>query len=145
MSEQTRLEIEESIRANKILEDADKVRKAGLFNTTIDGFPIITGSDSDRDDKLHRHDFDPARSKAKHGRDAFYFFPESFNELRKELTSGHWENLWAVVGWRMAHRAEEFVECMNEALDLAVVFDTEKVDFISRTYLNELRKRRGAA
>lgn len=135
-------QIAESIRINKILEDADKVRKAGLYNTTVSGAPIISGSESDRDEKDRRHTFDATRKVE--GRDAYYFFPESYNALRKELAE-HWPELWATVGWRMANRAEEFVEQMNAALDVAVVFDTEKVDFISSTYLKLLRKKRGVS
>lgn len=107
-----------------------------------DGTPIISGDDSDIDEKKHRHDFD---GKPKHGQEAIFMFPESYNELRRELST-HWTHtIWPAVAWRMAFRAEEFVEEMNAILGVAVVFDTDKVDFICKTYLAILRKNRGAA
>ena len=77
--------------------------------------------------------------------DKIYMFPESYNELRRELVTYWTHTIWPQVAWRMAFRAEEFVETMNEILGVAVVFDTAKVDFICRTYLAILRKNRGAA
>lgn len=132
--------IEESIRANQILEDADKIRKAGLYNTTVSGAPILSADPSQVDKGIYKHKWEP--NKVKNFDEKIFMFPESYNELRKELHN-HWPELWAIVSWRMAHRAEEFVEQMNAALDLAVVFDTEAVDFISTTFLNALRKKRG--
>ncbi len=135
-------QIAERIRAQQALEAIDKVAKTGLYQQTSSGADIITGDDGrDRDDKKYRHD---TSGPKKEGRDAIFMFPESYNQLRKELHD-HWPNLWAAVSWRMAYRAEEFVEQMNAALDVAVVFDTEKVDFISTTYLNLLRKKRGVS
>lgn len=127
-------DLEAAAKLNQILEEVDKVKKAGLYNTTVDGRPIITGGESDRDSGIYRHSLD---GKAKNFDQKIYMFPESYNQLRKELHD-YWPALWAVVQWSLAHRAEEFVEIMNEALGLAVVFDTEKVDFISTTFLNRL-------
>lgn len=140
MSEDKKQVIADSIRANQILEDADKVRKAGLYNTTVDGAPIIAADPTQLDKGVYKHDYQPERKL--NFDQKIYMFPESYNALRKELVQ-YWPNLWAVVSWRMAHRAEEFVEEMNKALDLAVVFDTEAVDFISQTFLTALRKKRG--
>jgi len=113
-----------------------------MLPLTADGKPIISGDDSDIDEKKHRHDYD---GKPKHGQEAIFMFPESYNELRRELVT-HWSaTIWPQVAWRMAFRAEEFVETMNEILGVAVVFDTAKVDFICRTYLEILRNKRGAA
>lgn len=132
-------EIAETIRANQLLEDADKVRKAGLYNTTVDGRDIRSASPTELDQGKYKHSLD---GKVKNFDEKIFMFPESYNALRKELVE-NWPNLWALVGWRMAHRAEEFVEYMNDALDVAVVFDTEAVDFICSTYLSLLRKKRG--
>jgi hypothetical protein len=134
-----KLAIEESIRANQILEDADKVRKAGLYNTTVDGKDIRSAGPGQLDSGIYKHSLD---GKEKNFDQKIFMFPESYNQLRKELVE-NWPNLWALVAWRMANRAEEFVEIMNDALDVAVVFDTEAVDFICSTYLSLLRKKRG--
>jgi len=113
-----------------------------MLPLTADGKPIISGDDSDIDEKKHRHDYD---GKPKHGQEAIFMFPESYNELRRELVTYWTHTIWPQVAWRMAFRAEEFVETMNEILGVAVVFDTAKVDFICRTYLEILRNKRGAA
>lgn len=114
-----------------------------LFATDVQERPIITGTDADRDPIEYRHDLTD-NPKRKNFDQKVYMFPESYNELRRELSS-YWPTLWQLVQWRMAYRAEEFVEYMNEALDVAVIFDTEKVDFICKTYINLLRSKRGAA
>jgi len=136
------MSVEEARKQNQLLEDADKVRKAGLYNQTVGGRDILSASPSQLDKGKYRHDYDP--NSKRNFDEKIFMFPESYNALRKELHD-NWPNLWALVGWRMAHRAEEFVEYMNDALDLAVVFDTEAVDFICTTYLNALKKKRGAA
>jgi hypothetical protein len=120
---------------DKFSEAVERQSRTTLFQKTVDGRDIITGTEADRDAIGYRHEMD---GKPKHGRDAIFFFPESFNALRKELYE-NWPKLWAVVGWRMANRAEEFVEGMNAALDIAVMFDTEKVDFISRTFYDSIK------
>lgn len=74
-----------------------------------------------------------------------YWFPPHYNLLRQELSSGAWENLWALVAYRMAYVAEEFVEYMNAATDLNLVLDSEAVDWTCEQYLLALRKMRGAA
>lgn len=71
-----------------------------------------------------------------------YIHPESYNHLRMEL-AGHWPGLWSYVGWAMAHKAELFIERMNDATDLKLQFDTAKVDSTCLAYLNALRKMRG--
>lgn len=87
-----------------------------------------------------QHSFDP--NSKKNFDQKIYMFPESYNALRKELME-NWPNLWAIVSWRMAYRAEEFIECMNEALDLQIAFDTTNVAWICDQYLTALRKKRG--
>lgn len=72
-----------------------------------------------------------------------YMFPESYNELRKELST-NWPTLWQAVGWPMAYASNMFVSIMNEALDLDVQLDSEKVDAICTEYLQALWKRRGS-
>ena len=101
---------------------------------------ILPWDDPQRDSKLYRHDLSGPK---KSGRDAIFLFPENYNLLRQELST-YWESsIWPVVAWRMAYRPEEFVEEMNNFLGLRVEFDTEKVDFISKTYLDALRSKRG--
>jgi hypothetical protein len=74
--------------------------------------------------------------------DKLYFFPESYNALRTELST-HWPTLWAAVGWNMAFKAEDFIADMNAALELKLQFDSQKVEVTCATYLNELRRLRG--
>jgi hypothetical protein len=79
-----------------------------------------------------------------------FMFPESYNELRKELYT-HWPELWNDPrgGWAMAFDAELFVEFMNSKLDgvykvrPATNNDELAIDYICKTFLTELRKRRG--
>lgn len=97
-----------------------------------------TGSDSDRDSQKH----DIEGSNKKNFDQKLYFFPESYNALRKEIHD-NWPTLWALVSWRMAYNAQEFVEYMNEATELNLVFDTEKVAWICDQYLTALRRMRG--
>lgn len=42
-------------------------------------------------------------------------FPESFNELRKQLATNH-QDVWAKVSYCMVHDQAMFVELMNEQL-----------------------------
>lgn len=106
------------------------------------GKPIQqTGGESDRDDVKHRHDLSTPEHK-KNFDQKIFMFPESYNQLRAEI-SRNWPSLWALVAWRMAYKAEEFVEYMNDALEMRLVFDTEKVSWICEQYLKELHKRRG--
>jgi hypothetical protein len=74
--------------------------------------------------------------------DKIYMFPESYNALRRELHD-YWPNLWSAVSWSMAHKAEEFVERMNDALETKVQFDGNKVEATCQHYLNILRALRG--
>lgn len=69
--------------------------------------------------------------------DAVYMFPPSYNLLRQELVT-HWPALWARVSWSMAFKAEEFVERMNDALNLKVQLDSEKVGATCQLYLDTL-------
>lgn len=71
-----------------------------------------------------------------------YMFPESYNQLRKELMN-YWPALWEAVGWPMAYKAELFVERMNDATSLKLQFDTAKVESTCLAYLNALRTFRG--
>lgn len=71
-----------------------------------------------------------------------YLFPPMYNELRRELHD-HWPQLWALTAWRMAYKAEEFVEYLNSATDLNLVVDSESVDWTCEQYLTKLRQMRG--
>jgi hypothetical protein len=74
--------------------------------------------------------------------DKIYIFPESYNALRQEIYN-YWPNLWSQVAWAMAFKAEDFVETMNNALDMKLQFDGNKVDATCQAYLNKLRELRG--
>lgn len=73
-----------------------------------------------------------------------YLFPESYNQLRKELCN-YWPTLWQLVGWPMAFAANIFVDTMNEALDMNEVLDSDRVDAVCTAFLEELHRRRLAA
>lgn len=110
--------------------------------------PPLHGGDSKSDKALGLQHHDVSKSElfnanAKKNFDQkIYMFPESFNALRRELHD-NWPNLWALVGYRMAFRADEFVEFMNGALDVKLVLDSDNVDFICSTYLRKLKQLRG--
>lgn len=93
-----------------------------------------------------------------------FMFPESYNELRKELET-HWNpnktgihphhricevrwDYWQ-CGWAMAWDADIFVSYMNKKLSypynvLAVTNDDElRIGHICSIFLKELRKKRG--
>lgn len=72
------------------------------------------------------------------------WYPPHYNHLRRELYE-NWQPLWALVGFRMFARHEEFVEWMNEATNLKLVLDSQAVDWTCEQYLKRLRAMRGAA
>jgi len=82
--------------------------------------------------------------------DKVFMFPESFNELRKELCL-HWPDLWVdpKCGWAMAFDMAMFIEFMNSKLGMplrisVVVENDEKFcDLVCTTFLTTLRKKRG--
>lgn len=71
-----------------------------------------------------------------------YWFPESFNYLRK-LLHEEFPHLFAVVGWAMANDAPRFIELMDAALDTKTTFDTAKVDATCKKYIDLLRMKKG--
>jgi hypothetical protein len=73
-----------------------------------------------------------------------YYFPESYNALRRELDE-NWPQLWALVGYAMAFDSVRFIELMDDALDERTTFDSDKVGAICHKYLNALRKKRGVS
>jgi hypothetical protein len=85
----------------------------------------------------------PAREGANFD-EKIYLFPESFNALRTELDTW-WPHLFAKVGYVMAFDAISFIEMMDYALDTKTTFDSDKVEAISKKYLNLLRNRRGVS
>lgn len=96
---------------------------------------------SDKEKGLHHHDMNESGA-SKNFDQKVYYFPESYNQLRSELYH-YYPALWQVVGWPMAYAANIFVEQMNQALDLTVVLDSDRVDAICTEYLAALRKKRG--
>lgn len=82
-----------------------------------------------------------------------FMFPDSYNELRKELVN-NWPELWKDprCGWAMAFDAPMFTEFMNSKLDgvLKIVTvggaiwdDKDNCNRVCHIFLTELRKRRG--
>jgi hypothetical protein len=71
-----------------------------------------------------------------------FYFPDSYNALRKELFE-NWPNLWELVGWPMAFDGAMFVELMDDALDTKTTFDTHKVDSLCKKYMDLLYIKRG--
>ena len=117
----------------------EKKESSGPSRGLVDsrGIPYKSGDDTHRDAVVH----DTKDSHKKNFDQKIYMFPESYNALRTELMA-HWPSLWALVSWRMAYRAEEFVEQMNDALGMAIIFDTEKVAWICEEYYKKLRSLR---
>lgn len=97
---------------------------------------------TDAEKGLYQHDMESQASNSKNFDQKIYMFPESYNALRRELVT-YWPTLWKLVGWPMAFAANVFIETMNDALDLRVVLDSNKVDAICSEYLQALQKRRG--
>lgn len=117
-----------------------------------DGKPVISWAvagemaadyRTDKEKGLHHHDMEKS-ANSKNFDQKIYMFPESYNELRRELYNNWQDSIWPQVSWAMAFAANLFVERMNEFLDLKVQLDSDRVDYICTVYLNELRKRRGA-
>lgn len=109
----------------------EHARQLAAFKPQQDAGPEDTG--------IHAHGL---VADSAHITEKIYLFPESYNALRRELHE-HWPTLWQLVGWTMAHQAEAFVEIMNDALDLKLQLDGNKVGATCHTYLNALRKKRG--
>lgn len=72
-----------------------------------------------------------------------FMFPDSFNNLRKELID-NWPALWVKVQWAMAFDAELFVEMMNKELYTKLPQGADCDQWCSK-YLKLLRAKRGAA
>lgn len=87
---------------------------------------------------------DTTDSQKKNFDQKIYWFPDSYNALRRELME-HWPEIWPLVGWYMANNGPQFVEMMNAGCQLKLQFDTNKVESICKTYLNFLRKKRGVS
>jgi hypothetical protein len=79
-------------------------------------------------------------------------YPESFNQLRKEIVD-NWPDMWPVVGWSMAFAFREmFMTAMNEAFrngnideQKYVASADESLDIICQRYLDGLRAMRGVS
>lgn len=69
-----------------------------------------------------------------------YYFPESYNELRKELHDYH-PAIWKKVQWFMAFDRELFIENMNRILGARILFE-EDIDVLCKHYLHILQKKR---
>lgn len=100
------------------------------------------GRDTDRARGVGHHD---VRSANVNFDQKIYWLPPHFLELRKELEENWHMTVWPRVAYYMAHKAEEFIEVMNEVTGLRLVLDTDKVDYTCEQYLKKLRQMRGAA
>ena len=70
-----------------------------------------------------------------------YVYPESFNQLRKQLSEDH-EDLWVKVSWDMANNPMDFILTMNEELDCVCVPEMG-VEAVCTRYLQALKLRVG--
>lgn len=81
-----------------------------------------------------------------------YFFPESFNALRRELQE-NWREFFEEVNpltgtspaYCMVFDAPQFIGYCNGFTGLTVQFDSESVDAICQTFLNKFRNMRGVS
>ncbi len=88
-----------------------------------------------------KHDMSIDRT-GEHISNKVYMFPESYNQLRKELHD-NWPELWNQVGYDMAFNGPSFVEKMDGALGTITQFDSDNVAGMCARYLDELRVKRG--
>lgn len=102
-------------------------------------------------DKQQQHSYQGEEAAKKKNFDQkIYLFPESFNALRRELHD-HWPVFFTQVNpytgkslaWNMVNDALQFIADMNDALDLHVQMDSDNIDAICKTFLDELRVKRG--
>jgi hypothetical protein len=103
--------------------------------------PVQVPVGEDTGNSAHRM-LSPEELAKAHITDKIFMFPESYNALRRELVY-NFPTLWEVVGWNMAFKAEDFVAQMNDALDLKVQLDGNKIDATCKIFLDALRKKRG--
>lgn len=68
-------------------------------------------------------------------------YPEAFNHLRKVLHNEH-EDLWAKVGYNMAHNQMQFILDMNAELD-CICIPEMGIQEVCDKYLVALRRRKG--
>lgn len=81
-----------------------------------------------------------------------YFFPESFNALRRELEE-NWRDFFLTASpdtgtspaWCMVFDAPQFIGFMNGFTGLSIQVDTGSVDYICKQFLNALRAKRGVS
>jgi hypothetical protein len=66
-------------------------------------------------------------------------FPESFNQLRKQLYENH-RDLWAKVGYNMLHNQLQFLTDMNAELDVFTLPEMG-INEVCEKYLAALAKR----
>lgn len=100
-------------------------------------------------DSPNRHDIADGR---KNFDQKIYYFPESFNALRRELEE-NWLEFFTTVNpldgtspaWCMVHNAPQFIGYCNGATGLSVQFDSENVSGICGEFLNAFRKMRGVS
>lgn len=81
-----------------------------------------------------------------------YYFPPSFNALRRELQD-HWKDFFETISpltgtspaWCMVFDAPQFIGFMNGFTGLSQQMDSENVEGICFNFLNALRKMRGVS
>lgn len=101
---------------------------------------------------LPAHQRDAAAPANAHISEKFYFFPESFNALRRELEE-NWQNFFHLVNpeigmspaYAMVFDAPKFVGMCNGATDSVVQFDSQNIDGICKEFLNKFRAMRGVS
>lgn len=93
----------------------------------------------------------PAADNA-HFSEKLYFFPESFNALRRELEDNYPHFFTSVnpemgmsPAYAMVFDAPKFVGMCNGALDMDLPFDSQNVDGICKKFLNGFRAMRGVS
>lgn len=73
----------------------------------------------------------------------YYFLPESFHALRKELMENY-PTFWQRAGYLMGYDATQFVELCSEAFEIQfLVFDSANVDGTCKRILDAARNKRG--
>ena len=139
--------IEEALRA---ADDELAARQEELQRAQHSG--EVVGGDR-KLDSSQQHNWDgDAAARKKNFDQKVYYFPESFNALRREMEQ-YWPTLFTAVNpeigksiaYCMVFDAPQFVALMNEALDLTVQMDSDNVDGICKQFLDALRVLRGVS
>lgn len=110
------------------------------------------GSRPGGDFALPQHNRHQLVNPKAHLSEKLYFFPESFNALRRELEENYptfFNSINPEFGYSPAYamvfNGPQFVGFCNGALEMDVQFDSENIEEICKKFLNGFRQLRGVS